>query len=98
MGDSGNVPVTADQQKMNAAGPEAAKKIPGAIVKEKPPSTFAHNIKMITQNGKRTLAGPVRKEERKSSVEAKATVFAGDGNVTNQLTVVPPKSSLMRPV
>jgi hyperosmotically inducible periplasmic protein len=57
------VPITADQQKMNAAGQETTKKIPGAIVKEKSPSTFAHNIKIITQDGKGTLNGPVRKEE-----------------------------------
>ncbi len=91
-GDSAKGAITADQQKMNAADQEVTKKIRSAIMKDKSLSTYAHNIKIITQNGKVTLKGPVRTEEEKSSVEVKATVVAGDGNVVNQLTVVPPKS------
>jgi len=50
-------------------------------------STYAHNVKVIAQNGKVTLKGPVRSEEEKKSVEQKATEAAGAGNVTNEITV-----------
>jgi hyperosmotically inducible protein len=91
-GDSSQGAVTADQQKMNAADQEITKKIRSAIVKDKSLSTYAHNVKIITRKGKVTLKGPVRTEEEKSNVEAKATAVAGDGNVMNQLTVTPPKT------
>jgi hyperosmotically inducible protein len=50
---------------------------------------YAHNIKIITQDGKVTLRGPVRSEDEKASIEAKAVAVAGAGNVTNQLEVAP---------
>ena len=90
-GDASKGATTADQQKMNAADQEITKRIRSAIMKDKSLSTYAHNVKIITQSGKVTLKGPVRTEEEKTTVEAKATVVAGDGNVMNQLTVVPPK-------
>lgn len=82
---------TADQQKMNPADRETTKKIRAALHDDKSLSTYAHNIKIITQDGKVTLKGPVRTEEEKNSIAAKATAVAGDGNVTNQLEVAPPK-------
>ena len=54
-------------------------------------STYAHNVKIITQGGKVTLKGPVLSEGEKSNIPAKAMAFAGDGNVDNQLDVVPAK-------
>jgi osmotically-inducible protein OsmY len=39
-----------------------------------------------------TLKGPVRSEEEKNAIEAKATEVAGTGNVIDQLEVAPPKS------
>jgi hyperosmotically inducible periplasmic protein len=82
---------TADQQKMDPADREITKKIRAAIHQDKSLSVYAHNIKVITQGGKVTLKGPVRSEEEKTSIAAKALEVAGDGNVTNQLDVVPPK-------
>jgi len=55
-------------------------------------STYAHNVKIISQNGKVTLKGPVRSEEEKNTIEKVATDVAGAGNVTDQITVQPPKS------
>ncbi|MGZ5565392.1 MAG: BON domain-containing protein [Limisphaerales bacterium] len=46
-------------------------------------------MKVITQNGQVTLKGPVRSEEEKSAVEAKAAAVAGEGKVTSELTVKP---------
>ena len=44
-------------------------------------------MKIITQDGKVTLKGPVRSDDEKANIEAKATAVAGAGNVDNQLTV-----------
>ncbi|HEY4817359.1 MAG TPA: BON domain-containing protein [Candidatus Acidoferrum sp.] len=83
---------TADRQKMNATDRDLAKRIRSAIVDDKSLSTYAHNIKIVAQDGKVTLKGPVRSEEEKSAIEAKATEIAGAANVINQLEVAPPKS------
>jgi hyperosmotically inducible protein len=82
---------TADQQKMNPADRAITQKIRKAIHEDDTLSTYAHNIKIITQDGKVTLRGPVRSEDEKSSIEAKAVAVAGQGNVTNQLEVAPAK-------
>jgi len=78
---------TADQGKNNASDRELMKKIRRAVVEDKSLSTYAHNVKIIAQNGKVTLKGPVRSEEEKQNIEQKATEVAGASNVTNQLTV-----------
>ena len=83
---------TADRQKMNATDRDLAKRIRSAIVDDNSLSTYAHNIKIVAQDGKVTLKGPVRSEEEKTAIEAKATEVAGAGNVVNQLEVAPPKS------
>lgn len=82
---------TADQQKMDPADREITKKIRAAIHEDKSISVYAHNIKVITQDGKVTLKGPVRSEEEKTNIASKAVEVAGEGNVINQLEVVPPK-------
>ncbi len=82
-------PPTADQQKMNPADREITHKIRKSIHEDKSLSTYAHNIKVITQDGKVTLRGPVRTEEEKSAIQGKAVAVAGDGNVTNQLEIAP---------
>jgi len=83
---------TADRQKMNSTDRDLAKRIRSAITDDKSLSTYAHNIKIIAQDGKVTLKGSVRSEEEKSAIETKATEVAGAGNVINQLEVAPPKS------
>jgi hyperosmotically inducible periplasmic protein len=82
---------TADQQKMNASDREITQKIRKAINEDKSLSTYAHNIKIITQDGKVTLRGPVRSEDEKNSLQAKAVAVAGQENVTNQLEIAAPK-------
>ena len=81
--------VTADQQKENPADRELAKKIRQSVVGDKSLSTYAHNVKIVAQNGQVTLKGPVRSEAEKTSIVAKATEIAGAGNVTNEITVAP---------
>ena len=81
--------VTADQQKENAADRELTKKIRQSVVDDKSLSTYAHNVKIVAQDGQVTLKGPVRSEAEKTSIVAKATEIAGEGKVTNEITVAP---------
>ena len=82
---------TADQQKENTADRSVTQKIRSSVVKDKSLSTYAHNVKIITQNGNVTLKGPVRSQEEKDNVESKAVDVAGRGHVTNELEIAPPK-------
>ena len=84
---------TADQQKENPSDREITQKIRRAIMDDKTLSTYAHNVKVIAQDGQVTLKGPVRTEEEKKSVEAAATEVAGAGRVTNQISIAPSKDS-----
>jgi hyperosmotically inducible protein len=84
-------PPTADQQKMNSSDRAITQKIRKSIHQDTSLSTYAHNIKVITQDGKVTLRGPVRSEDEKSNLQAKAVAVAGEENVTNQLEIAPSK-------
>ncbi len=50
-------------------------------------STNAHNVKIITQDGKVTLRGPVKSAEEKQNIEEIARSVAGENNVDNQLEI-----------
>lgn len=78
---------TADQQKENAGDRDVARNIRRALMKDKSLSTYAHNVKVIAENGTITLKGPVRSEEEKRAVESKAAEVAGSNNVRSELTV-----------
>jgi hyperosmotically inducible periplasmic protein len=78
---------TADQQKNNKSDRETTRQIRKALTGDKSLSTYAHNVKVISQNGTVTLKGPVRSEEEKKTVETKAAEVAGVSNVKNELTV-----------
>lgn len=80
---------TADQQKNSRSDRDITQQIRRSIVKDKSLSTYAHNVKIITQNGQVTLKGPVRSEDEKQALEAKAAEVAGNNNVTDQLDVKP---------
>src|SRR5262245_38385782 len=56
-------------------------------VTERDLSTDAHNVKIITQEGKVTLRGPVKSVSEKEQIEEIATGVAGAGNVTSELEV-----------
>lgn len=88
-GDSNNGAVTAQQQNENPADRETTKQIRSSLMKDKSLSTYAHNIKIITRDGKVILKGPVRSEDEKAGIEAKAVAVAGAGNVTDRLTIAP---------
>ena len=83
--------VTADQQKENVSDRKLAQAIRRSLMQDKSLSTYAHNVKVIAQDGQITLKGPVRSVDEKQNVEAKAVDVAGAGHVTNQLSVAPAK-------
>jgi len=80
---------TADQQKDNRSDREITRQIRESIMQDKSLSTYAHNVKIISQNGMVTLKGPVRTEEEKKTIEAKAAQVAGESKVTSQLDIKP---------
>jgi len=82
---------TADQQKTNASDQAITRGIRKSIMSDKSLSTYAHNVKIITQNGKVTLRGLVRSDEEKANIESKAAVVAGQENVTSRIEVAPGK-------
>ena len=80
---------TADQQKADRSDREITQQIRKSITSDKSLSTYGHNVKVITQNGMVTVKGPVRSEEEKKAVEAKAAEVAGADKVTNEIDVQP---------
>ena len=80
---------TADQQKENRSDREITQQIRQSLVKDKSLSTYGHNVKVITQNGQVTLKGPVRSDDEKKAIEAKATEVAGENKVTSELNIKP---------
>jgi len=83
--------VTADQQKNNLNDRQLTQQIRKAVVGDKTLSTYAHNVKIVAQNGAVTLKGPVRSEDEKKQVVSKAEDIAGAGKVNDELSVAPPK-------
>jgi osmotically-inducible protein OsmY len=79
--------VTADQQKNDHTDRYLTQQIRKAVVADKSLSMYAHNVKIVSQNGAVTLKGPVRSEEERKSIFAKAEQIAGTGKVTDQLSV-----------
>jgi len=88
---------TADQQKENKSDRDLAKEIRQAIVKDKSLSTYAHNVKVIVQNGAVTLKGPVRSAEEKAAVEAAAKTAAGSASIQNDLSIASDSADRAKP-
>jgi hyperosmotically inducible periplasmic protein len=82
---------TADQQKDNRSDRDITQQIRQSVMKDKSLSTYAHNVKIISQNGMVTLKGPVRSDDEKHAVEAKAAEVVGQDKITSELEVKPKK-------
>ena len=89
--DQSKMAPTADSQKNGKSDIQITADIRKAVVADKALSTYAHNVKIITRKGSVTLKGPVRSDDEKASVEAKAKEVAGADKVTSQITVAPSK-------
>ena len=84
--------VTADQQKENVTDRTLTQKVQQSLMRDKSLSTYAHNVKIVSQGGEVTLKGPVRSDEEKQIIETKAAEVAGTGHVRNELTIAPAKT------
>lgn len=82
---------TADAQKNDSADMALTQQIRKSVMADKSLSTYAHNVKIVAVNGSVTLNGVVRDSHEKNVVEMKAQAIAGKGNVTDDLTIAPPK-------
>ncbi len=85
--DSQGTTPTADTQSNAPDDLEVTRRIREALVKNDSLSTSAHNVKIVTQDGRVTLRGPVVSEKERSAVVATAEKIAGVKHVDNQLEI-----------
>jgi osmotically-inducible protein OsmY len=78
---------TADDQSNAKSDVELAAQIRRAIVEDESLSTYAHNVKVITKDGRVTLSGPVKNEAERLTITSIAQKFAGAGTVTSNLEI-----------
>jgi hyperosmotically inducible protein len=85
--DRGHETLTPMDQSNKPSDLEMTREIRRAIVKYDDLSIDARNIKIITVDGAVTLRGPVKSEQEKADIAAKAAQLVGDSNVHNELEV-----------
>ena len=77
----------AQNQSSAASDRELTAKVRKAIIADKDLSTYAHNIKIITQNGTVTLKGPVKSDDEKQKIQSDVAGIVAPDSIVNQLTV-----------
>lgn len=82
---------TAAEQSNAQSDRELTQSVRRAIMQDKNLSTYAHNVKVVSQDGNVTLKGPVRSEDEKEAIVAKAAGAAGKDKVVDELTIAPQK-------
>jgi osmotically-inducible protein OsmY len=87
--DASNRVTTAQDQSNNPADIDLTKKIRRSVTSDESLSTYAHNVKIVTVDGRVTLNGVVKSQSEKSAVENKAFDIAGKAKVTSELKVAP---------
>jgi hyperosmotically inducible periplasmic protein len=78
---------TADDQKNNSSDVEITQKIRRSVMDDKSLSTYAHNAKIVAENGTVTLNGVVKTSGEKSTLEQMAARVVGGDRVINNLKV-----------
>jgi hyperosmotically inducible protein len=78
---------TADQQKNGKNDLDLTAEIRRSVMADKALSTNAQNVKIIAENGKVTLKGPVATAKEKRIVERKAQQIAGSENVVSEIQI-----------
>jgi osmotically-inducible protein OsmY len=78
---------TADNQPNAKSDRMMTAKVRKAIIADKNLSLYAHNVKIVTNNGQVTLKGPVKSEDEKQQVIKDATSAASPDKISNQLSV-----------
>jgi len=84
---SEKTPPTASDQSENEADRKITQQIRQAVTKDDSLSTSAHNVKIITQDGKVTLRGTVKNDTEKKKIGEMAKKPSGVKNVENLLTI-----------
>jgi len=85
--DRNDVTKTAGDQAENDADRTISQNIRQAVVADNSVSTNGKNVKIITADGTVTLRGPVKSEQEKTNIGAKAQQIAGVKRVENQLEI-----------
>ena len=85
--DTNSAAPTPVDQGNNQTDLKITQQIRQAVMADGSLSFTAKNVKIITQNGKVTLRGPVKSEDERSRIEAAARKVAGAAQVDNQLEV-----------
>lgn len=80
---------TTDQEGNNKTDLKLTASIRRSIVADGSLSTSAHNVKIVVENGVATLKGPVRTEEEKAAIAAKAAAVVGQDHVVDQMEIAP---------
>jgi hyperosmotically inducible protein len=78
---------TAEKQSNSKDDLALTQKIRQAVMKDDSLSMNAKNVKIIAQDGKITLKGPVESQQEKDTIGAEAGEIAGKDKVDNQLEV-----------
>lgn len=81
--------LTAEDQGNSPTDRALTSRIRVALVENDHLSVSGKNVKIITQNGKVTLRGPVANEAERSAIHAAAESIAGKENVSDYLEVKP---------
>jgi hyperosmotically inducible periplasmic protein len=79
--------LTSGDQSESKADLTTTQKIRQAVMADKSLSTTAHNVKIITVDGVVTLRGPVKTDDERTKIAAKAAQLAGADKVENYLEV-----------
>lgn len=77
-----------DQSRGTNADVEVTRRIRTQLTSDSSLSTNAHNIKIITLNGRVTLRGPVESAQEKQKIDQVAKSISGVKNVDNQIEVI----------
>ncbi len=85
--DRSNDTQTSGDQSNSSADLKITQAIRRALMKDGELSTSAKNIKVITENGKVTLRGPVKTVQEKAKVDQLAKSAAGGAPIVDQLDV-----------
>ncbi|WP_374073485.1 BON domain-containing protein [Bdellovibrio bacteriovorus] len=78
---------TAEEQKMTIKDTEITRNIRQKIIEDRSLSVNAHNIKIISENGKVTLKGAVASSAEQQKVGEIAKSVAGKTPVVNETTI-----------
>jgi hyperosmotically inducible protein len=85
--DRDNQNKTSGDQSESEADRTISQSIRAAITADDSLSTNGKNVKIITSDGTVTLRGPVKSDQEKTAIEAKAKQVAGVKKVDNQLEI-----------